>query len=437
MSRALRLLCCLSLLLLAASPLGAAEPPAPAKPASVVFSDPTYDFELRRVLGYALCGGADLNEVLAAAHAIQPGDGDSWYRAWFALAERVRLTAETSLALGRMVSAREALLRASAYYRPADFFLHANPRDPRILKAWRLSRDTFQRAAVLMERPVETVTIPYQDTTLPGYFLRPNASRQARRTLIVQTGFDGTGEELYFEAAFFALARGYNVLIFEGPGQGGVVREQGLYFRPDWEAVVTPVVDYALARPEVDPGRLALMGLSMGGYLVARAAAHEHRLAALVCNPGVMDMMAGHQPSAQQWKEMRADPAATIKALRQRMAQDIGFRWLVNNGMFTMGVRTPLEFMEQFARYRLTPQEAAKITANSLVIVSRGDHFMTYDEQKKLYEAMTCSKTLLEFTAAEDATPHCQMGALAFSSQRVFDWLDQALDKKPCDCGAR
>ncbi|MCF8066461.1 MAG: alpha/beta fold hydrolase [Desulfarculaceae bacterium] len=428
---------CLVLILAAASAATAAEPKKPVNPAPVVFADQTYDFELRRVLGYALSGGADLNEALAAAHRIQAGNGNSWYAAWFDLAQRVRVAGEASLARGHRVSARAAFLRASAYYRPADFFLHADPADPRILKSWRLSRDTFRQAAGLMHRPVEVVAIPYENTTLPGYFLRPDASHRARKTLIVQTGFDGTGEELYFEVAFFALARGYNVLIFEGPGQGGVVREQHLYFRPEWEEVVTPVVDYALSRPEVDSRHLALMGISMGGYLVARAAVYEHRLAALVCNPGVMDMMGGKRPSAGQWQKMRSDPKATNQALRQRMAQDIGFRWLVNNGMFTMGVKTPLEFMEQFARYRLTPEQARRITANSLVIAGHGDHFLPYQAQKQIYDDMICRKTLMEFTAAQDATPHCQMGAMAISNQRIFDWLDKALEQKPCPCSHR
>ncbi|MCB2228317.1 MAG: alpha/beta fold hydrolase [Desulfarculaceae bacterium] len=421
----LRLALCLCLCLAAAT--AQAAPPRTATPAPVVFSDQTYDFELRRVLGYALSGGADLNEALAAARRIQPGDGDSWYQAWFDLAQRTRALGLASLASGHRVSAREALLRASAYYRPADFFLHDHPQDPRIRTSWRLGRDTFRQAAKLMDHPVEVVAIPYEHTTLPGYFLRPDASGKPRKTLIVQTGFDGTGEELYFEAAFFALPRGYNVLIFEGPGQGGVIRAQGLAFRPDWEKVVTPVVDWALARPEVDPRRLALMGLSMGGYLVARAAAYEPRLAALVANPGVMDMMAGRRPSAEQWKQMRSDPAIANRIMRERMAQSIGWRWLAGNGMFVMGVKTPLEFMEQFARYQLTPAQAARIRATSLVIASHGDHFMSYDDQKRLYEAMTCPKTLMEFTAAQDATPHCQMGAVAVSNQRILDWLDTTL----------
>jgi dienelactone hydrolase len=66
--------------------------------------------------------------------------------------------------------------------------------------------------------------------------------------------------------------------------------KQGLVFRPDWEHVVSPVVDYALTRPEVDPQRVALMGASFGGYLAPRATSREHRLAACIADPGEFDL---------------------------------------------------------------------------------------------------------------------------------------------------
>ncbi|MCB2187872.1 MAG: prolyl oligopeptidase family serine peptidase [Deltaproteobacteria bacterium] len=392
----------------------------------VYFDDVTYDYELKRIVGAAIAGGADLNESLAAARTITPGDGDSWYRAWHSLGQSVLAMAEASLKRGHRVSAREGLLRACNYFRAADFFLHGDPQDPRILKSWRISRDCFRRAAKLMDHPVEVVAIPYENTTLPGYFLRPDSSAKPRPTLLLQTGFDGTAEELYFGPGKAALARGYNLLIFEGPGQGGVIREQKLVFRPDWEKVVTPVVDFVLHRPEVDPQRLALMGLSMGGCLAPRAAAFEHRLAGLIANPGVYDMMAGHDISAKQWAEMKKDPAGTNQALRARMNKDLGFRWLVNNGMFTTGAKSPLEFFEKFSQYNLGDL-VPRIKATSLVIASDGDHFYSFAEQKKLYNLLTCPKTLLVFTHAEHATPHCQMGALAVSDQHIFDWLDETM----------
>ena len=229
-----------------------------------------------------------------------------------------------------MESAREAFLRASNYYRTAEFFLHGNPRDPRILETWRQSRETFRRAARLFDHPIEVVKIPYGDTTLPGYVCRPDNSRTPRKTLILQTGFDGTAEELYLEVAIFALRRGYNVLIFEGPGQGGALREQHLYFRPDWEKVVTPVVDFALTRPEFDPRRLALMGISMGGDLAPRAAAFDPRLVALVANTGVYDLAEGKIPGKtsaerkQALKAMAKELPQVNLELRRKMKADPG-----------------------------------------------------------------------------------------------------------------
>ena len=394
---------------------------------TVIFDDYTYDFEFRRALGYTLSGGADVNECLYTAKGITEGDDESWYSAWRATADRVRAIGESCLAAGRKVSAREAFCRASMYYRTTEFFLHGNPADPRILETWGLSRDSFRQAAALMDHPVEAVKIPYQGTTLPGYVMRPDDSLVPRKTLIVQTGFDGTGEELYFEVAFFALARGYNVLIFEGPGQGGPLREQHLYFRPDWEKVVTPVVDFALSRPEFDPNRLALLGISMGGYLVVRATAFEHRLTAVVANPGSCDLLEGQGPDQKEREVegIKKYPDEVNKSLRQKMKTDVGLRWAMNNGMFTFGKSEPTGFILALAGYDLI-DSAPLVRCPTLVIQSKDEQ--AYPGQaEQVYQALTCPKTLMPFTREDMASWHCQMGALAISNQRIFDWLDKTL----------
>lgn len=398
-----------------------------ASDAGVVFQDQTYEFELRRTLGYGVSGGADINECLYTGRRIKEGDDESWYAEWRATADRIRIIGEKSLAAGHKVSAREALLRASNYYRTAEFFLRANLNDPRLINTWRLSRDTFRKAAELMDHPVETVRIPYEGTTLPGYIVQPDNSRKRRKTLIVQTGFDGTGEELYFEVAFFALQRGYDVLIFEGPGQGGSLREQGLYFRPDWEKVVTPVVDFALTRPEFDRRRLALIGISMGGYLAPRAAAFEHRLAAVIANPGVYDVFNGRNAITRELlQKAAAQPDETNAFLRQEMMKNSGLRWQLHHGMFSFGKKSPLDFLLAFSEYRLDGI-AGQIQSPTLVIVSEADHFFTAEAQMKLYDSLTSPKTLMRFTEAEMAGEHCQMGAVSLSNQRILDWLDETL----------
>src|SRR4029077_414226 len=100
---------------------------------------------------------------------------------------------------------------------------------------------------------------------------------------------DGTCEELFFSIAGGTLKRGYNVLIFDGPGQGGALVMQKLAMRADWENVVTPVVDYLFTRPDVDSAHIALYGGSFGGYLAPRAAAFEHRLGACIADAALFD----------------------------------------------------------------------------------------------------------------------------------------------------
>ena len=136
--------------------------------------------------------------------------------------------------------------------------------------------------------PPQVVKIPYEETTLPGYFFP--ASDSPGPTVILTNGYDGTLEELYFANGAAALERGYHVLAFDGPGQGTVILEQEIPFRPDWENVVGPVVDHALTMPEVDPDALVLMGWSFGGYTAPRAATAEHRLAACVSDCGPYDL---------------------------------------------------------------------------------------------------------------------------------------------------
>src|SRR5216683_2483113 len=217
-----------------------------------LFDDETFSFETLRTAGFALYGGADLGEVLVTASAITGGDEASWHRAWKGTAQRLHDTGEKARAAGHRVSAREALLRASNYYRTAaDFLLEKPATDPEMALLSAGQHDTFAAAAALFDTPVHAVSIPYENTTLPAYLFLVDDSGAARPTIIYNSGYDSTREESYFVIAAAALRRGYNVLAFDGPGQGAVLRDQKLVMRPDWEAVITPVVEYALTRDDV------------------------------------------------------------------------------------------------------------------------------------------------------------------------------------------
>jgi len=327
---------------------------------------------------------------------------------------------------GHNVSARDAYLRASGYYRAAEFFLHGHPNDPRILQTWEKSRDSFRKAIDLVSFTVEVVEIPYENTTLPGYFLKPDSSDQPRKTLILQTGFDGTAEELYFSQGLAAVQRGYNCLIFEGPGQGGVLRDQGLPFRSDWENVVTPVVDYVLTRKDVDPECIALMGISMGGYMAPRAAAYEHRIAACVANGGVYELNYTSDFSREDMDALINYPDEFDLGTMVAMRNDTSLRWEIEHGMYSFGVDTPHDFLIKSQEYTL--KDCVRLIRCPMLVVDSEDDWMMKGKALQLYNALESPKKYMLFTIEEGAGEHCQMGASLLSNQRIFDWLDGTLE---------
>jgi pimeloyl-ACP methyl ester carboxylesterase len=421
------------------SPIVDGEPTSGSDCPALVFRDQEFAFELKRTLGASYSGEADIGECLATASRIREGDFESWYSEWKNTADAFRSAGDESLAAGHTVTAREAYFRAATYYRTAEFFLHGNPADPRIEETWGKSRDAFRDALSLDCVPYEIVDIPYENTTLPGYFYKVDNSGRTRPLLIVQTGFDGCQEELH-PYAMEGIKRGYNVLTFEGPGQGEVIRIQHIPFRPDWENVVIPVLDYAVSRPDVDKDRIALWGISLGGYLAPRGAAHEPRITALIADAGTYDIgmtlllnmqQSGGLPANMTEQELQewlwSDPPEFNDAIRSAMADDTGTRWLNENGMFVFNVSSPALFWAKWMDFSLEG-EAEKIGCPTLVCAGSSDLFDPDGVQASaLYDHLTCDKTLTVFSDEYGAGAHCQLGAFAQSFAVKFDWLDEKM----------
>lgn len=334
--------------------------------------------------------------------------------------------AEQSRQAGHDVSARDAYLRALTYYRTSGAFLFKPPVDPKLVASFDRQKDAFDHAGALLTHPAESVRIPYEDTTLPGYLLLPDRGAAPYPTLIMTDGYDGTVQELYLAGGAAALERGYAVLSFDGPGQGEVLLKKHLYFRPDWEKVVTPVVDYALTRPEIDSKRIALMGRSWGGYLAPRAATAEHRFAALIADAAQYDP-AGHF-SAMLPPELRdhladADPDEVNAALTQFAKQSPQLAYVFNRGMLTHGVPTPLDYLKAIILGGYSIKGLAdRITCPTLVC--EGEQDVRGGDARPLYDAITSPKKYVRFKTDEGAGEHDEAGAATRFSQVVFDWLD-------------
>ncbi|WP_213990048.1 alpha/beta fold hydrolase [Sodalis sp. dw_96] len=397
-----------------------------------LFENESFSFETLRTAGFANYGGADLGEVIVTARGIPEGDETAWLKQWEATANRVAAIGERSLAAGHLISAREAFLRASNYYRTAEFFKRAAPiGDIDVARLSGRSTQTFIQAVQLLDSPFEIVDIPYENTTLPGYLFLVDNSGKPRPTIIYNNGFDSTQEESYFAIGAAALRRGYNVLAFDGPGQGAALRAAKITFRHDWENVLSPVIDFALTRKEIARDQIALFGYSLGGYLVARAAAFDHRPAALILDDGLLDFHFAFEhmlpPFLLSWIDERQDERADA-VLQLLMSMKTGARWAIQNGMWTFGVTSPSEFVRQSRRYTLAGI-ADDIRTATLVLNAENDQFLKGQPQA-IYALLNAPKKLVTLTEAEGAGEHCHMGAMSLAHQTIFDWLDDTLSDR-------
>jgi len=389
----------------------------------IFFSQPEFDTQLLRAISYTHSGGAEIGECLTTAARIKDGDFDSWYEEWMHTGDRIYKEGETSAAGRHFISARDCYLRASNYYRAAYFYLFGAPVNPKLLEAYERHEDSFNKAVKLFETPVQVVQIPYEGTFLPGYFYKFDNSLTPSPTIITGTGYDGTQQESYFSTVYGALKRRYNVLTFDGPGQGKVLLKQQLYMRPDWEKVITPVVDFLLKRPEVDPSRISLVGQSWGGMLASRAAAYEHRLSALVVNPGQFDAMDGIRRFFPHVEEHLSKN--DHKVLDEVLCQVLNDRMMSKKfqaKMWVHGVPTAVDLLKEWQSYKLEGI-AQNILCSTLVCDSESEP-LSSGQAKRLFDALQCPKQYLLFKNSEGAGEHCAAGALSLCEQRLFDWLD-------------
>jgi hypothetical protein len=394
------------------------------------FKDDGFNFLTEIALGSVYRQAADVGEVLTTVDRIQDGKARSWVDEWTATADRLAQEAAASARAGHRCSAAGQYLRASLYYSVATYSADATGDPALFASLWEQHRaawDQFVDLGVFGGAVAERLEVPYEGTTLPGYFFRSGPAGEPRRTLIFNNGSDGSVVGAWTDGVACALARGWNAMTFDGPGQNAALVRQGLAFRPDWEKVITPVVDFLCARPDTDGGKLALLGVSQAGYWVPRALAFEHRIAAGVADPGVVDVsttVLGHLPhmmikllEAGERGKFDRDMEWTLK-ISPSTRSTLALR------MRPYGVTTPYEFFSASRDYVLTDELIAQITTP--VLVTSPDHEQFWPGQsQELFGKLTSRKAIVAFTEAEGADSHCEPAGSGIRGERIFDWLDE------------
>ncbi len=392
------------------------------------FQDDDFNYVFLTMLGGAYYRAADVGACLAIADQIRDGDAASAVHAMTVAGGHLAATGDEAAAAGRRLSACHAYLQAANYTFAATYFIDRMGAPDRFAPVWLRHQALWDQGAALLDPPMEHVRIPYEGTTLPGFLFKVDDSGRRRPLVIFNNGSDGSLVNAWCQGVAPALERGYNCLTFYGPGQGTALLEQGLYFRPDWERVLTRVVDFALTRPEVESQRIAALGVSQGGYWVPRAVAFEPRIAAAVADPGVWDVATAWTASLPQ--PMLELLAAGRKEQFDQFLQDalqqspvaaatLAFR------MRPFGFPSPYDTFKAVEQYTLAGV-AARIRCPVLITDPEGEQFWPGQPQQ-LYGALAGPKTLVKFTAAEGGDLHCEPKNPGLRAQRIFDWLEGTL----------
>ncbi|KIV88553.1 hypothetical protein PV10_08226 [Exophiala mesophila] len=396
-------------------------------PILLLSEDESFHYELLLPFGNAIYGGADVNTLLSAAKRIKPGDFDSFSEVFYDLGNSTKLQAEDPENAYDPVNVRDTWFSAANYFRRADFYIHGDWENPLIDLLWKEQRSAFDKGLSSLTHPAHRVQIPAAE----NFWYAPSDEVIPRPTMVLCNGYDGAQEDMYHTIVVPALARGWNAITYEGPGQPTVRREQNIGFIHNWEAAVNPVVDYVLSekRDVVDSDRLVLYGHSLGGYLAARAAAFEPRAAAVVLNGGifnVFDSFAGQlPPDARALLDTGAQEAFDegISALLTQPNLPSGLRWGIEHGLWAFNTRSGFEF---FQKARAFDMEGVvnQIQMPVLTVDAEFEQFFA-GQSELLAEALGEVATFHLFDG--EAGYHCQAGALQELNRFVFAWLHKTL----------
>jgi hypothetical protein len=390
------------------------------------FADPDFDFETRIALGNAACGVGDVGLVLATVAGITDGDRSSWFAAWTQRADRLGALGDEWRAAGNLSGASWAYLAASEACSRALIAVDGLPAeqgDAVLVPTFRRGRRYWDAMIDASNGRFVRVAVSYENTTLPGYLLRPDATGAARPTLVMTNGSDGSLSSLWASGVPDAHERGWNVFVYDGPGQQSMLFDHGVPFRPDWEAVLTPVVDALVARADVDAAALTAYGISQAGYWLPRALAFEHRFAAAVADPGVVDVStswmahlplelvqlldAGQKDLFDRYlKEGSSDPA---------LARTFAFR------ARPYGIDDPFDLFTAVRQYQL--RDVAGRIRTPLLILDPEDEQFWPGQAEQLAGLLTAPHEVVRFGVADGANWHCQPLARRLTVQRMLGWL--------------
>ena len=307
-------------------------------------------------------------------------------------------------------------MNAAFYYRAAEFFTTRKDPDKELL--YNKFIDHFYKA--FQDEKIERFEVPYNDTFLPAIRIQPTDTKKG--SLVMHGGFDSFIEELYFLMRYLSDCD-YEVIAFDGPGQGNALKRYGLSWDYEWERPTKAILDYFKLND------VTLLGISMGGWLCIRAAAFEPRIKRVIAWSVSFDVLQYTNILGQQFAKLffRKFRNYTNNAMIKKMKKDLQYSWFVNNLMYITSKEVPIEGFDCLLQLNEENLHSDLVKQDVLILTGRKDHMIPFKMHKLQINALTNARsvTVRVFTGEENAQNHCQIGNIGLALDVISKWIEE------------
>ena len=358
-----------------------------------------FNYQMNRWYSFGYIRYEDLLNIGARIHSFS-----DWRREMKNLAERA--------------AAEGRFMHAAFFYRATEFYTFGERGEKETL--YDKFIDCFYGA--LKDEKIYKINIPYKSGFLPA--IKVPAETEKLGTILLHGGFDSFLEEWYLMMKYLSR-KGYEVIGFEGPGQGAALSKYGLVFDIEWEKPVQAVLDYF----KLDD--VTIFGLSMGGWLCLRAAAFEQRIQRVIANGHAIDYLKCLPPVASgihKWIiNNRSWYGWLNKAGMKKAKAENTQAWITNQLMYiTDNSDKPMDATEVWLGMNAENMRPERITQDVLMLSGKNDHFVPVKRHKKQIKALVNARSVSDrvFTKKDHAQNHCQVGNIGLMLDTVVEWLE-------------
>ena len=329
---------------------------------------------------------------------------DAWKREMLRLAERA--------------VSENRLINAAFYYRAAEFYILQEGSEKELL--YDKFRELFYGA--FENDGIERFEVPYQDACLPAMRIPPITDKK-KGSIVIHGGFDSFMEEFYSWMRCFS-DHGYEVIAFEGPGQGAARRKYGLALDIEWEKPAKAILDY------FKPDGVTWLGISMGGWLCFRAAAFEPRIKRVIASSIAYDYMKtmnvalrGIHILFMKYLKNLSNRMA-LKAIEKGRGMDA---WLSAQMMYITKKATPMDAFDIMLQINEQNLHSDLVKQDVLILTGRNEHFIPFRAHDMQVKALTHARSVTGrvFTKEEHAQSHCQIGNTGLALDVMVSWIEE------------